>query len=100
MTTTVDTGQGFRYGLGIFTRRTPCGTVWGHDGGVFGYISFAFTDRRGSRTAVILLPTFADEAIMAAGEPVLDIAVCMMLGQPVQATPAVRSPAMSLPTIG
>lgn len=97
MTTTVDTGQGFAYGLGIYTRSTPCGTVWGHDGGIPGYISFAFTDRKGSRTAVILLPTYADDAITAAGMPVLEIAVCMMLGQPVQ---AVRSAAMNLRPIG
>ena len=34
MTTTVSPGPGFAYGLGIFALDTPCGTVWGHDGGI------------------------------------------------------------------
>jgi CubicO group peptidase (beta-lactamase class C family) len=45
MTTTVDTGQpGLRYGLGIFNLMYPCGQVWGHNGDIFGYSSFALTD--------------------------------------------------------
>lgn len=93
MTTTVEVAPGFGYGLGIYTQDTPCGPVWGHDGGIPGYVSFAYTDRAGSRSAVLLLPTQPDEAIVAAGLPTLDMALCMMLGQPAQATEAARSAA-------
>jgi D-alanyl-D-alanine carboxypeptidase len=91
MTTTVDAGQGLSYGLGIYARTTPCGEVWGHDGGIPGYISFAYTDRKGSRSSVVFLPTQPDDAITQAGLPVIGIAVCSMLGQPVTADQAQRS---------
>jgi D-alanyl-D-alanine carboxypeptidase len=95
MTTTVETGvEGFRYGLGIYTMDTPCGAVWGHDGGIVGYVSFAFTDRRGSRSTVVLLPTFPDDAITARLESVLGIAVCVMFRHPVPAAAPGRSAPM------
>jgi D-alanyl-D-alanine carboxypeptidase len=91
MTTTVDTGQpGLRYGLGLFNRTTPCGSIWGHDGSIFGYISFAYTDRRGSRSSIVLLPTQPDQAIATAGLKVIDVAVCMMLRHPVPSAAAGR----------
>jgi D-alanyl-D-alanine carboxypeptidase len=47
--------QGFQgYGLGLFTVRTRCGTRWGHDGGVAGYNSLAFSTRDGQRQFVLL----------------------------------------------
>jgi D-alanyl-D-alanine carboxypeptidase len=88
MTTTVDAGQGVRYGLGLFVQTTPCGEVWGHSGGIPGYISFAYTDRRGTRSTVVLLPTEPDQAIITAGLPVFDIASCMMFGRSVPPTAA------------
>jgi len=78
MTTTVDTGLGYRYGLGIYTRETPCGTVWGHDGNIPGYVSIALNDRTGSRRAVVLVPTQPDEDIAAAFEAAVATAVCRM----------------------
>jgi len=100
MTTTVQVGQGFGYGLGIYTQDTPCGPVWGHDGGIPGYVSFAYTDHSGSRSAVVFLPTQPDEAIIAAGLPVIGIAACMMLGQPVQAAAARSTPTLDLRPTG
>jgi D-alanyl-D-alanine carboxypeptidase len=102
MTTTVKTGQqGVRYGLGIFSLATTCGQVWGHNGDIFGYNSFALTDRRGSRSAIVLLPTQPDDAIAAAATQVLAIAVCMMLGHPVSTTAPQRSAAtLDLPATG
>ncbi|MEU1309564.1 serine hydrolase domain-containing protein [Streptomyces cinnamoneus] len=48
MLTTVDTGQQFRYGLGIMSRSLTCGTtVWGHDGVVWGSLSGAAVTRDG-----------------------------------------------------
>jgi D-alanyl-D-alanine carboxypeptidase len=101
MTTTVEVGEGFGYGLGIYTMSTPCGEIWGHDGGIPGYVSFAYTDRRGSRSSVVLLPTEPDDAIVTAGQPVIGIAVCMMLRQPVPTADTARSAAIfDLPATG
>jgi D-alanyl-D-alanine carboxypeptidase len=83
MTTTVEVAPGFGYGLGIYTQETPCGTVWGHDGGIPGYVSFAFTDRTGARSAVVLLPTQPDDAIAASGQRALEAVVCAMFDRPV-----------------
>jgi D-alanyl-D-alanine carboxypeptidase len=41
------------YGLGVFTVGTRCGTRWGHDGGIAGYNSFAFSTRDGQRQFVL-----------------------------------------------
>jgi D-alanyl-D-alanine carboxypeptidase len=102
MTTTVDTGQeGVRYGLGLFSQSTPCGTVWGHSGSIFGYISFAYTDRRGTRSSVVFLPTQPDEAIATAGIKVVDTAVCMMFRHPVPTAASGRSRILAnLPVTG
>ena len=80
MTTTVTDAAhpGFGYGLGIYTQRTACGTVWGHDGGIPGYTSFALNNRAGTRSAVVLVPTDADPAIAARIEAAVTIAVCRM----------------------
>jgi D-alanyl-D-alanine carboxypeptidase len=106
MTTTVAVAEGFGYGLGIYTMDTPCGTVWGHDGGIPGYVSFAYTDRRGSRSGVLLLPTQPDDAIAASGQAVLVTAVCLMLGRPVpvaatrQSATGPFAPGLGLPATG
>ena len=88
MLTTVDTGVGIRYGLGIFTVATPCGTLWGHDGSIPGYLSFAYNDRSGSRSMVVLIPTQPDQAILQALGQANLVAVCQMFDQEVPASAA------------
>jgi D-alanyl-D-alanine carboxypeptidase len=85
MTDTVEIQPGFGYGLGLYYRDTPCGMVWGHDGGVPGYVSVSYTDRAGRRSAVTLLPTEPDEAIGVAADTAFYTAVCQMFGKPVPA---------------
>ena len=51
----IPTAPGSRYGLGIFSVRTPCGTAWGHNGDFPGYYSNAFTTRGGGRQAIVLV---------------------------------------------
>jgi D-alanyl-D-alanine carboxypeptidase len=53
MLQTVPIEPGARYGLGIFSLQLPCGTVWGHNGDVPGYYSWAFTTRNDSRQVVV-----------------------------------------------
>lgn len=55
MLTTVPAEPGIRYGLGIFSLQTPCGTAWGHDGAFPGYTSYAFTTLGGSRQVIVLI---------------------------------------------
>jgi D-alanyl-D-alanine carboxypeptidase len=80
MTTTV-TGPdypGIGVGLGIWSVDTPCGTVWGHEGGAPGYKSFALNDRGGTRSAVVIVPSEPDEAIGAAFEAAVATGACQM----------------------
>ncbi|WP_217189812.1 serine hydrolase domain-containing protein [Streptomyces buecherae] len=51
MFTTVETGQHFRYGLGLIARDLSCGeTVWGHDGIVWGSLTSSATTRDGAHS--------------------------------------------------
>jgi len=85
MTRPVSVEVGFGYGLGLYSQELPCGTVWGHDGGLPGYVSFAYNDRSGRRSAVVLMSTEPTEAIAGAGAVALSTAVCQMFDEPVPA---------------
>ncbi|MFJ9517864.1 serine hydrolase domain-containing protein [Kitasatospora sp. NPDC101801] len=41
------------YGLGLFRLSLPCGDVWGHPGGIHGYLTYVFGDRSGTRQIAI-----------------------------------------------
>jgi len=41
-------------GLGIYSVQLSCGTAWGHDGGIIGFKTFAYTSPDGNRQAVIV----------------------------------------------
>ncbi|MEV5967089.1 serine hydrolase domain-containing protein [Kribbella sp. NPDC051952] len=77
------------YGLGIQTGDTPCGTIWGHDGGMPGYLTANVTNSTGNRTATLLISTeswseFGSEPKIAAAAQSLQTAViCSMFGKPV-----------------
>jgi D-alanyl-D-alanine carboxypeptidase len=92
MLTTVPVLPVFGYGLGIFSLRTACGTVWGHNGGIPGYINVTYNDRSGQRGVVVMLPTEPDEALGSLFQLTVDTAVCQMFGR-VPPTAAARSPA-------
>jgi D-alanyl-D-alanine carboxypeptidase len=60
MKTTVPEGRrtdipGSRYGLGLERFPTSCGTAWGHNGAIAGYLVFAFTSNDGRRQAVLMV---------------------------------------------
>jgi D-alanyl-D-alanine carboxypeptidase len=92
MRTTVEdpTSHGtLRYGLGLMRYTNPCGTVWGHTGGIPGYGSQNYTDASGRRTVTVVTTTqfgakFAD--ILVTDQRVADAAVCAMLGRPIPAS--------------
>ncbi|WP_239108780.1 serine hydrolase domain-containing protein [Microbispora siamensis] len=57
MRTTVETGAGFGYGLGLQAYRLPCGTVWGHSGELIGYLTFAFRSDSGTSLTLSINPS-------------------------------------------
>ncbi|RSN05152.1 alkaline D-peptidase [Nonomuraea sp. WAC 01424] len=57
MRTTVETGAGFGYGLGLQAYALPCGTVWGHSGELIGYLTFAFRSDSGKSLTLSLNPS-------------------------------------------
>jgi D-alanyl-D-alanine carboxypeptidase len=82
---------GIRIGLGIWAVETPCGTVWGHEGGIPGYKSFALNNYVGTRSAVVLVPTELDQAIGAAFEAAVATAACQMFDRQVPSQAAATS---------
>jgi D-alanyl-D-alanine carboxypeptidase len=47
-------GPGFESaGLGVFRYQTPCGTMYGHTGNLFGFTNFALSTLNGSRSATV-----------------------------------------------
>ena len=88
METTVSEGSGIqeRYGLGLQSLPTPCGTVWGNEGQVPGYNSVDYTNATGTRTVVLLATsTFGllEPKTAAANTALIDGAVCAMLDKPI-----------------
>ena len=81
METTVPVNPVSGYGLGVFSTRTVCGTVWGHNGTDLGYTSVALNTRDGRRNMVLMISTIPD----AQTQPLLNLAqstaICQMLGQ-------------------
>jgi D-alanyl-D-alanine carboxypeptidase len=60
MKTTVPEGRrtdipGSRYGLGLERFPTSCGTAWGHNGAIAGYLVFAFTSSDGRKQALLMV---------------------------------------------
>ncbi|MGW4380428.1 serine hydrolase domain-containing protein [Kitasatospora sp. NPDC004531] len=55
MTTTVaaDEQPPTRYGLGLMQLRLSCGDVWGHPGGIHGYVTYLFGTRTGTRQLAV-----------------------------------------------
>ncbi|MEV4158609.1 serine hydrolase domain-containing protein [Nonomuraea dietziae] len=77
------------YGLGIQTGTHPCGTFWGHEGGIPGYLTISITDRTGTRSATVLMSMelqaeFGADPKIAKAAQALQMAVgCTMFGKPV-----------------
>ncbi|GII96126.1 serine hydrolase domain-containing protein [Sinosporangium siamense] len=79
------------YGLGVQTAAHPCGTFWGHDGGMPGYLTTGITDRTGTRSATVLISAElwaefeADPKIAKAAQALQTAVTCTMFGKPVPA---------------
>ncbi|MFI6792847.1 serine hydrolase domain-containing protein [Nonomuraea sp. NPDC050383] len=80
MRTTVETGAGFGYGLGLQAYRLPCGTVWGHSGELIGYLTFAFRSDSGKSMTLSINPSTRNPST----EEVMGIAVKVFCGSAAQ----------------
>jgi D-alanyl-D-alanine carboxypeptidase len=70
---------GWRWGLGISKRPSPCGAQWGHDGGYPGYRTWALNSTDGKRQIVVFTNLGEDsssEPVEQALERVLATAYC------------------------
>ncbi|MEV0146585.1 MULTISPECIES: serine hydrolase domain-containing protein [unclassified Nonomuraea] len=76
MRTTVETGVGFGYGLGLQAYRLPCGTVWGHSGELIGYLTFVFRTDSGKSMTLSINPSTRNPST----EEVMSIAVKALCG--------------------
>ena len=64
------------YGLGLQVLSLPCGiTVYGHEGGIYGYSDFVLSTADGSRRVEVMVTT-ADGPTGATGQTLLDDAFC------------------------
>ncbi|WP_433323334.1 serine hydrolase domain-containing protein [Spirillospora sp. CA-294931] len=79
------------YGLGVQTGAGPCGTFWGHDGGMPGYLSTGLSDGSGRRASTVLISAEfwaefeADPEMARAAKALQDATTCAMFGKPVPA---------------
>jgi D-alanyl-D-alanine carboxypeptidase len=82
------------YGLGIYQQELPGGpTLWGHSGGIFGFISYSFsTPDAATQLSISINPWIGD-----AGQAVVDLA---LLAFGVTAPAALRAPATPFPVMG
>ncbi|WP_430542811.1 serine hydrolase domain-containing protein [Streptomyces iconiensis] len=84
-TTVAAPEEGGGYGLGLMKVNTPCGTVWGHTGGLPGYSSEVYTDASGKRSVAVLTSTnfgIKEPSAAKANKALVDAAACNMLGKP------------------
>ncbi|MGW8378955.1 serine hydrolase domain-containing protein [Streptomyces sp. ODS28] len=84
-TTVAAPEEGGGYGLGLMKVNAPCGTVWGHTGGLPGYSSEFYTDAGGHRSVAVLTSTnfgIKEKTAAAANKALVDEAVCQMLDKP------------------
>jgi D-alanyl-D-alanine carboxypeptidase len=71
-------------GLGVFSYRTSCGTVYGHTGNTLGYTNFAAASADGSRSVTVQINAQVTPKLNKADWPALhriyELGVCAALG--------------------
>jgi D-alanyl-D-alanine carboxypeptidase len=64
------------YGLGLDEWHTPCGTVLGHNGGIFGYFTDVYTTADGRRQVVLASNMYPSAAVSQAQEAQIPGLIC------------------------
>jgi D-alanyl-D-alanine carboxypeptidase len=77
------------YGLGLQSIELPCGTLWGHTGGIFGYITYATSTVDGRRQLTLSINPWIEGD---PGPPLLDLLLTAFCGEASAATMRARPP--------
>jgi D-alanyl-D-alanine carboxypeptidase len=88
--TTVVAAPDVDYGLGVLKLQTPCGTAWGHDGGMPSAVNISLTSPDGARQAVLMVNRDANSWTEQIGADYSDALLTAFCGQPV--APAAARP--------
>ncbi len=59
--------------------RLSCGEVWGHPGGIYGYLTYVFSDRTGTRQLAISTNPYDQQKgaeLVPAAIDLIDLAFC------------------------
>jgi D-alanyl-D-alanine carboxypeptidase len=100
--TTVVAAPDVGYGLGVFKLQTPCGTAWGHDGGMPTGVTISLTSPDGSHQAGLMANRDANtwtEQIGADYSGALLTAFCGQPVAPAAARPVAAAMAMVMPSL-
>jgi hypothetical protein len=65
MKSAVEVAPGFGYGLGLLVVDSPCGTLFGHDGGVPGFANTSLSSDDGSRQFGVMINAEAAPAAVS-----------------------------------
>ena len=78
------------YGLGLFAYDTPCGTLFGHDGGLPGFVNASLSSEDGSRQVGLMMNVhFAPTAVFDA----FNLAIQQAVADGWAGTPCAEAPA-------
>jgi D-alanyl-D-alanine carboxypeptidase len=92
MKATVPVEPGFGYGLGLYSLDLSCGrTIWGHDGGIHGYVTASMHTADGRRQLTASLNPLADDGLGEAVNNLILVAHCGKAG----GAAAMRLPAVA-----
>jgi hypothetical protein len=69
---TAERGRDAEYGLGLQTVELPCGRLWGHSGGIFGYATIAMSTEDGRRQLALSVNPWVEGD---PNPPLLDLAL-------------------------
>lgn len=101
MKRTVPSEMGVRYGLGLYALDLPCGTVWGHDGAVWGAGTYALATEDGQRQMTLGMNLMKYQELSEDGTEVLPHPIDYALSDYLStalcgATPSVRGDSAEL----
>jgi D-alanyl-D-alanine carboxypeptidase len=96
--TTVVAAPDVGYGLGVLKLQTPCGTAWGHDGGMPTGVNISLTSPDGSRQAALMVNRDANSWTEPIGVDYSAALMTAFCGEPV-APAAARPLAATMATV-
>ena len=101
MKTRVELVPGIGYGLGMFVFDTDCGSMWGHTGGIQGFLNEFFSSEDGTRQYGVMLNVDPPpEAVFEPNLRATDQALAEAFGRPCPYPPAPSSTSVPMTAMG